>query len=268
MSAFFRCALLGLLAASGCTRVDPLPPRVPELPRQAWELSGPGADNLQASPPPAAPSLAKTAQGLEPKPGFARNQPLSVPGGSACIAELRARGIGFSETKALVGVHTPVLLTAPLDGVRFRSTDGRRFEADCRLVLALSRIAPELRALGVTEVRYSGTYVYRYSRAGRLSNHAYGLAIDVHALTADNLVLEVKRDFARGAACSAASGLLNRVACRVRSQRVFPEQLGPDDNADHHDHFHFGLRPLPGELPAELPAPKPAPRRRKRNSRG
>jgi hypothetical protein len=81
-------------------------------------------------------------------------------------------------------------------------------------------------------------------------------------------VLEVKRDFARGEACSAASGLLNRVACHVRSQRVFPEQLGPDDNADHHDHFHFGLRPLPGELPAELPAPKPTPRRRKRSSRG
>lgn len=268
MFAFFRCALLGLLAATGCTRVEPLPPRVPELPRQAWELSGPGSDSLHAAQGPAAPAFAKTAQNVEPKAAFARNPQASIPGGSACLAELRARRIGFTETRSLIGVHTPVLLTAPLDGVRFRSTDGRRFEADCRLVLALSQIAPELRALGVTEVRYSGTYVYRYSRAGRLSNHAYGLAIDVHALTADNLVLEVKRDFSRGEACSTASGLLNRVACRVRSQRVFPEQLGPDDNADHHDHFHFGLRPLPGELPAELPAPKPAPRRRKRSSRG
>ena len=174
--------------------------------------------------------------------------------------------MSFSRGKALVGVHTPVVLTAPLAGVRFRSTDGRRFEADCRLVLALSEVAPELRALGVSEVRYSVTYVYRYSRAGRLSNHAYGLAIDVHALTVDGRVHEVKRDFERGEGCPGDAAALNRVACRVRALRIFQEQLGPDDNADHHDHFHFGLRPLAGEVPDSLPAPQI--KRRRRNKRG
>ncbi len=261
---FFRAnfLFLGFLALAGCARVEPLPPRVPELPRQAWELAEAAASG--ASAPPPAPALAKTLP--SEKPRFRRIATSEVPGGTACLTELSARGIGFSRGKAMVGVHTPVLLTAPLGGVRFRATDGRRFEADCRLVLALSEIAPELRALGVSEVRYSGTYVYRNKRSGRLSNHAYGLAIDIHALTIDGRVYDVKRDFARGEGCSEDGTPLNRIACRVRARRIFPEQLGPDDNADHHDHFHFGLRPLDGELPASLPAPEI--KRRRRNKRG
>jgi hypothetical protein len=261
----FAClkrAVLPLFVLTGCARVDPLPPRVPELPRQAWELADPTL--APAATPAAAPTLAKTLP--SEKPRFRAAKTGEVPGGAACLTELAARGIGFSKTKALLGVHTPVRLDAPLGGVRFRSTDGRRFEADCRLVLALSEIAPELRALGVSEVRYSGTYVYRYSRVGRLSNHAYGLAIDVHALTIDGRVYDVKRDFERGEGCSEDVSPLNRVACRVRARRIFPEQLGPDDNADHHDHFHFGLRPLDGEVPASLPAPEV--KRRRRNKRG
>jgi hypothetical protein len=255
-------AVFPLIALLGCARVDPLPPRVPELPRQAWELAE--GTPSPAATPSTAPTFAKTLP--SEKPRFRSTTVAEVPGGAACLAELAARGIGFTKSKALLGVHTPVLLTAPLGGVRFRSTDGRRFEADCRLVLALSEIVPELRALGVSEVRYSGTYVYRYSRVGRLSNHAYGLAIDVHALTIEGRVYEVKRDFERGEGCSESGEPLNRVACRVRARRIFPEQLGPDDNADHHDHFHFGLRPLDGEVPTSLPAPEV--KRRRRNKRG
>jgi len=260
--AAFSRVILALTAVTGCTEVAPLPPRVPELPRQAWELSDAGPSATPAHLP--APTLAKTLPA--DKPRFRPATTADVPGGSACLAELESRRVSFTSSRALLGVHTPVVLTAPLAGVRFRSTDGRRFEADCRLVLALSEVAPELRALGVTEVRYSGTYVYRYSRAGRLSNHAYGLAIDVHALTVDGRVHEVKRDFERGEGCASDGATLNRVACRVRALRVFPEQLGPDDNADHHDHFHFGLRPLAGELPKSLPAPPV--KRRARNKRG
>jgi hypothetical protein len=73
----------------------------------------------------------------------------------------------------------------------------------------------------------------------------------------------VKTAFQRGRGCSSSLPLLNELACRVRARRLFHEQIGPDDNAAHYDHFHFGLRPLPGELAADLPWPAaPPPRRR------
>ena len=67
------------------------------------------------------------------------------------------------------------------------------FVVDCRLALALSEIAVDLRALGVTEARYSGAYVYRTSHPGRMSLHAYGLAIDLHEFKVSGEGLLVKR---------------------------------------------------------------------------
>jgi len=96
-----------------------------------------------------------------------------------------------------------------------------------------------------------------------MSMHAYGLAIDVHALVAGGATLEVKREFARGARCSERVPLLNRALCDVRVHGAFKEHLGPDDNAAHFDHFHLGLKPLPGEIATDLPLPA-APKARKR----
>jgi hypothetical protein len=59
---------------------------------------------------------------------------------------------------------------------------------------------------------------------------------------------------------------LNLVACRIRAHGVFKEQLGPDDNAAHFDHFHVALKPLPGEVPEDLPLPA-TPERPKRRAR-
>lgn len=118
---------------------------------------------------------------------------------------------------------------------------------DCRLALALAEVAPDLRTLGVTRARFSGAYVYRMSRAGRLSLHAHGLALDLHEFVAFGRSFEVKRDFARGLgdACQEGAPLLNQVACRLRHRRVFKEFLTPDDNADHHDHLHLAIAPEP-----------------------
>jgi hypothetical protein len=142
---------------------------------------------------------------------------------------------------------------------------------DCRLALALAEIAGDLRELGVSKARYSGAYVYRTSHPGRMSMHAYGLAIDLHSFTFGAETLEVKKHFVRGLGntCKKSMPALNQVACRVRRHSLFKEQLGPDDNRAHHDHFHFGLKPLPDELATDLPWPKPArrPTRSKRAAR-
>jgi hypothetical protein len=88
-----------------------------------------------------------------------------------------------------------------------------------------------------------------------MSLHAYGLAIDLHEFKANGQSYVVKTAFERGRACASELPLLNQVACRVREKRLFHEQLGPDDNAAHYDHFHFGIRPLPDEVAADLPWP-------------
>ena len=163
----------------------------------------------------------------------------------------------------MLGVATPVVIQGPIADVRFYTLERKPFVVDCRLALALSEIAPDLRALGVSEARYSGAYVYRTSHPGRMSLHAYGLAIDLHEFKVNGEGLLVKRAFEKGRGCASELPLLNQLACRVRERGLFHEQIGPDDNAAHHDHFHLGLRPLPDEVAADLPWPaSPAPRRR------
>ncbi len=217
--------------------------------------------------PPDAPPASALAPGTE---GFAqpsesdtgsvlaKSEPVRpsrnglIPAGEACLTELDQRGIVWQARKEERGVTTPILVKSPIGSVRFFS-DVTPFIADCRLVLALSDLAPELEAQGVTQVRFSGAYVYRTRRSGTLSLHANGLAIDIHDVWFGSERLSVKKDFARGQGRECRPGMprLNLLACRVREARLFKELLTPDDNADHHDHFHFGVARLASEVPVE-----------------
>ena len=268
-------ALIVTAFLAGCAPLAPLPPATPEVPIAEWERSGSSVEPnallpaARASDPKPAPELAKTGPSPASKPSApaplpkARTAPSSIVGGAGCLAELAARGVRFSRSDPVLGVATPVRLEGTILGVRFYSLEKKPFVIDCRLALALSEIAEDLRVLGVTEARYSGAYVYRTSQPGRMSLHAYGLAIDLHEFKVSGEGLLVKAAFERGRRCASELPLLNQIACRIRGRRLFHEQIGPDDNAAHHDHFHLGLRPLPDEVAADLPWPTaPAPRRR------
>lgn len=167
-----------------------------------------------------------------------------IPGGSDCVDRLRERGVRFETLPTERGVDTPILVHGPLGGVDFWSSGGPMV-VDCRMALALTRVAPEFAALGITRARFSGAYVYRTSKQGRLSLHAYGLAIDMHDVTTAEGTLSVKKDFERGLGCNEDAPLLNRLACRLRALGLFRELLTPDYDADHQDHMHLGLAPLP-----------------------
>jgi len=218
----------------------PAEPAFPALPSDttAFAKSAPVAKDNGPAPKPARPSG-------------------GIPGGAACLAELSARGVPFTKSEPVLGIATPVVVTGPIGGIEYFTHEKKPMVTDCRLALSLAEVAPELRALGVERVRYSSTYVYRTSHPGRMSMHAYGLAIDVHAITFEKTTLEVKGAFerGRGTTCTAGMKPLNLVSCRIRARKLFPEQIGPDDNAAHRDHFHLGLKPLPGELPPDLPWP-------------
>jgi hypothetical protein len=169
------------------------------------------------------------------------------PAGDACMERLRDSGVTFQPVSDKRGVDTPIAIDGPLGGVRYWTLGGGPMVSDCRLALALARVAPELRALGISALRFSGAYSYRMARVGRLSLHAYGLALDVHEVIADGKSYVVARDFAKGLpnGCSSEAPVLNRLACRLAQLRVFQELLTPDSNADHRDHLHLAIARVP-----------------------
>jgi hypothetical protein len=209
----------------------------------------------KATPPPAAPP---------PPPAWypQSSTPLapSIPGGASCLAQLDMLKVSYESTGPTRGVDTPVKARSPLGGVKWTTPGGGPLLADCRLVIALTKIAPELSALGVSEAIYSNAYSYRFTRHGRLSLHARGLAIDVHGVVVFGRRESVKNDFARGLGdgCQPASPVLNRVGCRLRALGLFRELITPDHDADHQDHLHLGIASLTA-LPRERPLPSDEP---------
>jgi hypothetical protein len=232
----------------------------PSLPPPASPLlAGLGA-STEPSPAASASVLPRAATPSTPPPHVARIASADVPGGDRCVLDLMAEGVSFKVLDDERGVDTPIEVTGPIGGVSY----GGPMVCDCRLALALARVAPVLRDAGVSAFRYPGAYSYRMSRVGRLSLHAYGLAIDVPAFVIDGTELSVKKDFARGRDwCAADSPPLNQLACRLKATGLFRELLTPDYNADHHDHFHLGIAPLEGmPKPPKKAPPKPSPQKK------
>lgn len=197
------------------------------------------------------------ARAVDPAPAAAapapawfghQNQSLRIPGGQKCLGWLDRLGIEYEQLSPRPGVDTPVDVEGPIAGVRYVSQGHERVIADCRLILALDWIGPELRAEGITEVQHSGAYVYRTQKSGRPSLHARGLAIDVHALKYPRERAVVEKDFERGLGdgCEPDAPRLNHLTCQLRRLDLFQELITPDHNADHHDHVHLAISPRDG----------------------
>jgi hypothetical protein len=227
------------------------PPSNQELLQSGYTWPPGGGSQPVASSPlagaasPAAAQVGGNALGQTQQPTLARSLPANTAGGSGCLDELSARSVAFRPLDEKRGIETPVSILGPIGDIRYYAQGNTPFVSDCRLALALHEVSDELRAVGVTRARFSGVYVYRTSRVGRLSYHAYGLAIDLHSFHINGREYSVKRDFARGIGdgCSHNAPPLNRVSCVLRRAGLFKEMLTPDYNADHHDHFHLGLVP-------------------------
>ena len=228
------------------------PPKT--LPRKSGAVPAPAPRGGTPKPPPplsplrfaAAPGVPTYADG-RPRPLAPELIAAEFPGGEPCLSELRRAGVPFQVVADKRGVSTPVAIEGPIGGVRYWTVGAGPMVSDCRLVLALAKVAPELRGLGISAMRFSGAYSYRMARVGRLSLHAYGLALDVHEVTADGKSYVVAKDFARALpnGCAADAPLLNRLACRMAQLRLFQELLTPDSNADHRDHLHLAIARAP-----------------------
>ena len=184
----------------------------------------------------------------------------------ACLQLLDHARVPYRLAGAVRGVQTPVEVTGPIRGVRLIPRAGRTPIMDCQLARALAELAPAFRRAGVTALSFSGAYDYRTRRnSSKLSAHAHGLAIDVHALQTRKGMLDVKRDFPRDgrrwagrpenvAACLGqprrkAGRALRALACRLKLDPVLRYVLSPDTDADHHDHLHLEAHAVqPSEL--------------------
>jgi hypothetical protein len=169
---------------------------------------------------------------------------LAIPDGERCLAWLDQESVAYRVLPPKPGMVTPVAVTGAIGGVRYDTEGHGALVCDCRLVVALDWLGPELRSLGVREIRHSGAYAYRTTHSGRPSLHAQGLAIDVHALSTSVSRFEVERDYVRGGACSAPASTLNRLACDASRMGLLEEVITPDDDSDHRDHLHLAIAPL------------------------
>jgi hypothetical protein len=183
----------------------------------------------------------------------------------ACLAGLRARNVEFVE-QPTKGVRTPIRLAGANLGplrlvMRDRRPGGVMPVMDCELARALLDAAPVFQGAGIRDLIFSGMYQYRTRRgSSKLSEHAHGLAIDVHQFgSPDGRVLDVERDFEAGVgdwssrdqvACVGSpekteARTLRELACTLRYSSAFREIITADDNSDHENHFHIEAFPDP-----------------------
>jgi hypothetical protein len=189
--------------------------------------------------------------------------PPPLPPDQGCLERLRARGVAFTEGPDLRGVRTPVTLDGDRFWPRLQPRAGRPAQMDCQLATALVDARPIFDRLGISQLEYSAAYDFRNRRhSDQLSAHAFGLAIDVHAFRAAGHDYPVARSFERhrgrwqslnldpgwyqacvGRPRTSGGRTLRRLGCRLHLDDSFRIILTPDDNWDHHDHFHIEARP-------------------------
>lgn len=154
--------------------------------------------------------------------------------------------------------YTPLRDYTPVDGcplenvVRMQGAGvsfNASFVATCPLALAwviyerqrLQPAAEKIFGSAVARVEHYGSFACRnvYDReGGRRSEHATAEALDVAAFRLnDGRRIDLRRDWSR----NDARGEFLREA-RDGGCDVFGNVLGPDYNAAHADHFHFGMR--------------------------
>ena len=165
--------------------------------------------------------------------------------GDECLIRIDERGVKYKTTKRLARIATPIVVEdMSFGGVvlesRFRKPP---FPMDCHLALALARVAPALRELGVAKLRFSTIHDYRKVRVdgttkNSLSKHSFGLAVDVFEIvTDDGTVYTVDTDYTAG------DSVLHTVERDVNASDAFRMLLTPgNDPVSHDDHYHFEAR--------------------------
>ncbi|HWB52511.1 MAG TPA: extensin family protein [Stellaceae bacterium] len=169
--------------------------------------------------------------------------------GAACLADLDAKGVIYRPVDMGEPKDPRCRIPTPVKLSRIAVPLSRPVTMSCFLAErldafergALQELAMQDLGRRVRRIDHLGAYSCRAStgRHGQLSEHAYGLAIDISGFRlSDGTLVSVERDWAHGGPKSAFLHHVARAACGY-----FSVVLTPDSNADHFNHFHLDLGP-------------------------
>jgi hypothetical protein len=162
--------------------------------------------------------------------------------GERCLERLKGAGVQFEPGPEKARIVTPVVVPSwTFGGVKLVPLTRRRpLVVDCHLAEALAVAGgPDLKAIGVAELRFTSLYEYRNVKRRRvLSRHAVGLAIDIYEVVGtDGVVRRVPRDYRK------ADGFLKLVERTLKKSGLFRTPLTPStEPRGHSDHFHLEAR--------------------------
>ncbi len=170
---------------------------------------------------------------------------------AACLADLKAIGATFEEKPAIddetgCGIAAPITVTKLLPDVTLEPEATMRCETAlqlARMTRDLLKPAAEIAFPGkpkLTAIRQASAYVCRNRNSvenGKVSEHAYGNAIDIAGLRfrdEEQPVMIAKQD--DGTADAAFQRAFNAIACLY-----FTTVLSPGSDATHQDHMHLDV---------------------------
>ncbi|HEY8089605.1 MAG TPA: extensin family protein [Polyangiaceae bacterium] len=179
---------------------------------------------------------------------------------TACLERLKASGARYTvlppqarPDRKGCGVPHGVFLTRGPTGIVYAPP----LLVDCSFAAELpameTAIQEEARAELGTEIRRidtlgayacvtrAGPYTTRYSTKPAISEHSFGLAVDLRSFTpAKGREITVQRDYEKGtdAPREARGRFLREVARRLRHETGLTHVLTPDFDAAHFNHFH------------------------------
>ena len=123
----------------------------------------------------------------------------AVEADQACLRELDAHAIAYKRVPLAGGMHTPIEIAGPIDGMTLVARGRRSAVMDCVLARALVQAGGVFKELGITTLAFSAAFDHRTRRgSNEASAHAYGLAIDVHVIGGGFGQYDVRQHFERG----------------------------------------------------------------------
>ncbi len=159
-----------------------------------------------------------------------------------CKTELRDLDVRYEAATEEGRIVTPVVVPSMvIGGIAYTSLYRKSpHTIDCHFVRTLARLGPELRAVGVREIRFGSIYRNTNVRVNGvtknvLSRHALGLAMDVMSVVDESGRLAVvETDYPK------ADPLLLAMEDVINASGKFRIVLTPkNDPISHDDHFHI-----------------------------
>ena len=189
---------------------------------------------------------------------------VNEPTNLSCPEFLNLYQVAWEEAAASPGIHSPISLSLPLNGLNYRFVDidtkRNSLYLDCELALALVRANPIFLKNGISTIVDLGIYNYRCIGGEGfppdcpqgISAHANGQAIDIYALENDGgQVYSIENDWVideeNVETCSAdtenaSDALLHKIFCDQSEQGIWNTILTPNFNSAHRNHVHLDLK--------------------------